>query len=244
MPKDIGKALGILASIAAIIGTCVAIIALIPAMGQWIATLDDTPSTVEVFPTITNAVETSISSISTVLPSATSIISFTEQPALINTILPDSTASSTNTEIQLPSPTLFETPTIIPTLADRHPGEINLLEANAPLPTDWTANGQYTYWEGFIRVQDEPFIDFTIGDCGDDEGNYRLDKVQIFDPDGNVVVNERNCNGNLKLRVRTYQLPGYYRIFIQDNDTGRRNGNSGELSIDMLRDQTIYKDIP
>lgn len=36
MSNDIGKTLGILASIAAIIGTCIAAIALIPAFGSWI----------------------------------------------------------------------------------------------------------------------------------------------------------------------------------------------------------------
>jgi hypothetical protein len=37
MSKDFGKTLGILASIAAIIGTCVAVIALIPAFGSWLS---------------------------------------------------------------------------------------------------------------------------------------------------------------------------------------------------------------
>ncbi len=73
MPKDIGKLLGILASIAAIIGTCIAIIALIPAFGQWIPTLDDTPSTVEVSPTITYAIETSIPSETLPIPSSTDL---------------------------------------------------------------------------------------------------------------------------------------------------------------------------
>jgi len=44
MSKDFGKILGILASIAAIVGTCVAIIALIPAFGQWVAIINDTPN--------------------------------------------------------------------------------------------------------------------------------------------------------------------------------------------------------
>jgi hypothetical protein len=145
-----------------------------------------------------------------------------------------------------PPPTGTPVPTQVPPkpTADAHPGEVNLLESNKPLPVGWATNGQYTYWEGFLRVQDEPFIDITVADCGDDEGNGRLDIVQIFNPDGTLAVNERNCDGNPKYRVRTYQKPGYYRIFLQDNDTGGHNGNGGTLGVEMLKDQTIYKNLP
>ncbi len=92
MSKDLGKVLGILASIAAIIGTCVAIIALIPAFGQWIATINDTPSTVEVLPTSTNAIETTIPPTLTVLPSTTSTIPSTDLPSFTPT--PEEIASN------------------------------------------------------------------------------------------------------------------------------------------------------
>ena len=133
----------------------------------------------------------------------------------------------------LPSPTM-----------DRHPGEINLLEKDHTLPAPWATNGEFTYWEGFLNVQNEPFIDIIIGDCGDDEGNGRLDILQIFDPQGNFVVNETNSNGDPKFRIRTFENPGYYRIFLQDNDTGSKNGNGGTLIVEMLTDKTVYRNPP
>ena len=61
MPKDIGKTIGIVASIATIIATCIAAIALIPAFGQWLSPREPvqyvappdsgSPNTVEVSPT-------------------------------------------------------------------------------------------------------------------------------------------------------------------------------------------------
>jgi hypothetical protein len=159
------------------------------------------------------------------------------------TTIPTDTIRSVEADTPLPStPTQTQVPPA-PTI-DRHPGEVNLLESDKILPSGWFTNGQYTYWEGFLHVQDEPFIDITVADCGDDEGNGRLDIVQIFNPDGTLAVNDRNCNGNPKYRVRTYQKSGHYRIFLQDNDTGGRNGNGGTLSVDMLKDQTIYKNLP
>lgn len=144
-----------------------------------------------------------------------------------------------------PSPLVTNTPTspaatATPRPEERHPGEVNLLESNQPLPAGWFTNGEFTYWEGFLHVQDEPFIDVIIQDCGDDEGNGRLDIVQIFDPENELVVNERNLNGDPKFRIHTYQKQGYYRIFLQDNDTGSHNGNGGTLIVEMLKDQMIY----
>ena len=149
------------------------------------------------------------------------------------------------TPTMTPSPLATNTPTppvatATPRPEDRHPGEVNLLESNQPLPAGWFTNGEFTYWEGFLHVQDEPFIDVIIQDCGDDEGNGRLDIVQIFDPENELVVNERNLNGDPKFRIHTYQKQGYYRIFLQDNDTGSHNGNGGTLIVEMLKDQMIY----
>jgi len=150
---------------------------------------------------------------------------------LIPTVTPSPLATNTLTP---PAATATPRP------EDRHPGEVNLLKSNQSLPAGWFTNGEFTYWEGFLHLQDEPFIDVTVENCGDDEGNGRLDIVQIFDPEGELVVNEQNLNGDQKFRIRTYQKPGYYRVFLQDNDTGTHNGNGGTLIVEMLKDQMIY----
>lgn len=106
-----------------------------------------------------------------------------------------------------------------------------------PLPAPWNTIGRYTYWEGFLHVQDEIFIDLTIENCSDDEGNGRLDIVQVFDPQGEVIIDERNLGGNPIRRIYTYQQPGYYRIFLQDLDT---TGNGGALKVQFLKDQKVY----
>lgn len=180
----------------------------------------------------------------------------TDTPTRTGTPIPTSTPSPTWTLTPTSTPTPTDTPTPkltatseptpashTPTL-DPHPGEVNLLESTKPLPAPWVTNGQYTYWEGFLRVQDEPFIDITIANCGDNEGNRRLDILRIYYPDGTLAVNETNCGGDPKFRVRTYQKPGYYRIFLQDNDTGSYDGNGGTLRVEMLQDQTIYRNLP
>lgn len=152
---------------------------------------------------------------------------------------------SANTSVSpTPMPTSTQVATRMPSSEERHPGEVNLLEANQELPAKWFTNGEFTYWEGFLHVQDEPFIDITVGNCGDNEGNSKLDIIQIFYPDGSVALNERDRGGDPKFRIRTYQKPGYYRIFLQDKDTGRADGNGGQIEVEMLKDQKIYLDIP
>ncbi len=155
----------------------------------------------------------------------------------------DSTPTSTPISAQTGTPTLISTPTnpiASPTPTPRHLGEINLLESNQSLPTGWFTNGQYTYWEGFLNVQNELFIDITIVNCGDDEGNARLDIIQIYDPEDNLIEEQKNCRDEAQFRIRTFEKPGFYRIFLQDNDTGNTNGNGGTLIVEMLVDQTIY----
>jgi hypothetical protein len=184
------------------------------------------------------------STVNDIAPLPTPTHTYTPLPT--DTPLPTSTTAFTNTPANTITPELTNTPTETPTITltpDRHLGEINLLESNQMLPTDWITLGEYTYWEGYIHVQDEPFIDIIIEDCSDDSGNGRLDILQIFDAEGDILVNDRNKGGDPKYRINTFQSPGYYRIFLQDNDT-TGNGNSGTLRVDWLQDQTVYISIP
>ena len=117
---------------------------------------------------------------------------------------------------------------------------VNLLVGNMPLPTGWHTNGPNTFWQGYLRVQDEPVIEMTLYDCGDTSGNNRLDIVQVYDPDNNLVVDQTNCSGNLIFSITTAGKPGLYRVRLKDNDT--LNGNSGNIWVNKLRDQRIYAD--
>ena len=116
----------------------------------------------------------------------------------------------------------------------------NLLVGNMPLPTGWRTNGPNTIWEGYLRVQDEPVIEMTLYDCGDTSGNNRLDIVQVYDPDNNLVVDQTNCSGNLIFSITTAGKPGLYRVRLKDNDT--LTGNGGNIWVNKLRDQRIYTD--
>jgi hypothetical protein len=126
-----------------------------------------------------------------------------------------------------PSPTATGAPT-------------NLLAGNMPLPTGWYTNGPNTYWEGYLHVQNEPVIEMTLYDCGDSSGNNRLDIVQVYDPDNNLVVDQTNCMGNLIFSIATAGKPGLYRVRLKDNDT--LTGNGGNIWVNKLRDQRIYTD--
>ena len=116
----------------------------------------------------------------------------------------------------------------------------NLLIGNMPLPTGWQTTGPNTFWEGYLHVQDEPVIELTLYDCGDTTGNNRLDIVQVYDPDNNLVINQTNCTGNLIFSVATAGKPGLYRVRLKDNDT--LTGNGGTIWVNKLRDQRIYTD--
>jgi hypothetical protein len=167
------------------------------------------------------------------------------QPSATPTLpIPPATATPSPTSTSTPLATIGATPspTITPSPTALHPGEINLLTENMPLPTGWGVQGLYTYWEGLIQIQNEAFIEVRIEDCGDNEGNGLLNTVQIFDPANNLIINEQNCDGNPTFAVPTAGKPGFYRIFLQDNDTGSQDGNGGVISINGLRNQTIYAD--
>ena len=114
----------------------------------------------------------------------------------------------------------------------------NLLVGNMPLPTGWQTTGPNTFWEGYLHVQDEPVIELTLYDCGDTTGNNRLDVVQVYDPDNNLVIDQTNCTGNLIFSIATAGKPGLYRVRLEDNDT--LTGNEGTIWVNKLRDQRIY----
>ena len=116
----------------------------------------------------------------------------------------------------------------------------NLLVGNMPLPTGWQTTGPNTFWEGYLHVQDEPVIELTLYDCGDTTGNNRLDVVQVYDPDNNLVIDQTNCTGNLIFSIATAGKPGLYRVRLEDNDT--LTGNEGTIWVNKLRDQRIYTD--
>jgi hypothetical protein len=80
----------------------------------------------------------------------------------------------------------------------------------------------------------------TLYDCGDTSGNNRLDIVQVYDPDNNLVVDQTNCSGNLIFSITTAGKPGLYRVRLKDNDT--LTGNGGNIWVNKLRDQRIYTD--
>lgn len=163
------------------------------------------------------------------------------QPTMpISTQMP---APSTSTPMPPPTVTPIPvTPTFTPTQAPviRHPGMVNLLDVNQRLPAGWVTRGQFTYWEGYIHVQDESFVKIIVKGCEDDEGNGWLDLIQVFDPQGNAVVYKVNCRTSYKAVVDTHGKAGYYRIYLHDNDTSSSDGNGGTLEVDMLLDQIVY----
>ena len=67
-----------------------------------------------------------------------------------------------------------------------------------------------------------------------------LDIVRVYDPNNNLVVDQTNCTGNLIFSIATAGKPGLYRVYLRDDDT--RGGNSGNIWVNKLRDQRIYKD--
>lgn len=168
-----------------------------------------------------------------VIPSDT----ITPEPAITDTPIPTPTVTATPTE------TLTITPSPTVTL-DPHEGEVNLLESNLPLPAPWKTKGILTYWEGYIHIQDELFVDVVIKDCGDDNGNGKLDILQIYNPQRENIIDVKNCGGTFNKRIETYQNPGYYRIFLQDNDTSISDGNGGTLLVNGLIDQNVYLSPP
>lgn len=169
---------------------------------------------------------------------------------VLNTPIP-AIAIPTDTYTPIPTDTLApppptETYTLAPAVTrptatlDPHAGEVNLLISNLPLPAKWITKGKLTYWEGYIHVQSEPFIDLIIEDCGDNDGNERLDILQLFSPQSERIININNCNGTFRERIITANNPGYYRIFLQDNDTSLDNGNGGTLKVEYLENQSVY----
>ena len=117
---------------------------------------------------------------------------------------------------------------------------VNLLVGNMPLPTGWHTDGPNAFWQGYLHVQDEAVIEMTLYDCGDTSGNKMLDIVRVYDPNNNLVVDQTNCTGNLIFSIATAGKPGLYRVYLRDDDT--RGGNSGNIWVNKLRDQRIYKD--
>ncbi|MCO5182172.1 MAG: PT domain-containing protein [Candidatus Promineofilum sp.] len=160
------------------------------------------------------------------LPVVLDVAPATPQPTPMPTASPSAQPTATHTVT--PTPVATATPSA------------NLLIGNMPLPTGWHTNGPLTYWEGLLRVQDEPLIEIRVLDCGDNSANNRLDILQVYDPDGKLVVDMPNCAGDPTISVPTAGKPGFYRLFFQDNDT--RNGNGGNIWVNRLRDQHIYTD--
>jgi hypothetical protein len=152
------------------------------------------------------------------------------------------TAVATTGPIPAASATVMALATItrsivaIPTVAVL-PREINLFTASARLPTGWGVQGKGTYWQAYFLVQDEPFVDVTVLDCTDNEGDRGTDEIQVIDPDGLPIIDMPKCSGNLSKRIETKS--GWYRIIIFDRDT---TGNGGEIRIGWLKHQMLYKD--
>lgn len=106
MSKDVGKILAVLASIVAIIGTCIAAIALIPAFGQWLnprepvpftpITNNVSPNTVEASPTV-NLQSTNLAIESPTPPIQTFEPTITIQPNNPTEISPTSALSECKT---------------------------------------------------------------------------------------------------------------------------------------------------
>jgi len=158
-------------------------------------------------------------------------------PAVIyypQSVVPTATATATATLAATATTTATPSPTAT------GPALTNLLIGNMPLPNGWHASGSSTYWEGYLRVQDETVIEMTLYDCGDNSANNRLDIVQVYDPGNNLVLNQPNCSGSPTFTIPTAGKPGLYRVFLKDNDT--RNGNGGNIWVNKLRDQRIYTD--
>ena len=78
-----------------------------------------------------------------------------------------------------------------------------------------------TFWEGYIRVQNESNITVSVTDCGDDEGDGKLDAMQITDPSGLIVGLARGCSSDSRLfPINTEGKPGWYRLYFLYKDTG------------------------
>ena len=177
---------------------------------------------------------TPVEAISILSPTIEATKSSASEPAVV--AIPTAPAAIAPEVIE-PTPTLTKViPTPLP-IMELHPGELNLFEISKALPTGWDTQGRLTYWEGYIHIQDESAFELKIYDCGDNEGNGRLDTVQVYDPNDVLVLNEVNCNGDPTFAVNTNNTPGFYRIFLQDNDT---SGNGGALAINGIKDQIIY----